>query len=1235
MQFFSFFFLKKVFADYGFNNYKLSDNDAVHVRESDVIGVTYPIENAASLSVESVSGYEAILDLLNSTEIALSDYIEVSENVKVVPLRHSLQANYFIPQSNKFTFSLPIGVHEAAVVLNNSLNQFTHTQTIITGVPVTGVSWTLEDIVATHDSYVITAQVYGGNNLTYIVMYGDGAVDQMFLENSSVSVTFTHTYTSPGHKFLELRAFNYLSEEVTQHTLLVQDYIKDLNLSRPVGPTNFTDVTPIDWYINSGSRVNIEIDLGDGTKFFNESLDIHGILATPIRHVYPNPIEYWVNITAYNLVNKIELYFMLIVEIPIINITSRVIHANRDIEVNETVLIELTQANGTNVIHYFQFQDTSTLLTRDTGIYKNYSYWAVFPVNITTWNNVSMVTWIQPIKVHKPVRNLTGFVITTSPTNHTDRVRFDFDMVTGSDFNCTWNFDDNQYGKTHYWISDSEVYKWPITHQVAFHMYAGIGVYNVRINCTNRLHETSASTVSIVQVPISLFDVDQPPPQPNDEDLVVNFRAATGTNISYTVTFYHIWEGNNIEITNVSIHQSTLNGRAIIGKEYFTNRVGLYDVKVTAINLVTPLQVTTRRVIVDRPIRDAYIIIHALYVETNVTVNYTIYGDASNVTIKWDFDDPYAGDLNHREQWFQGVFSVSGWTVRHKFNHSGFYTLKVNLSNSLGSVTVTKQVIGQYGVYLRTITDSPRPLPLGRLNFTFIPLPEQNHPTDARMVMNFGDGTNYTGPYNISVIHFYQSWGMFTANCTIQNEISWGFFTVEIEIQRIIKGLKLTPYHSDGDAGFWGTARGPNMDHLPLEYDVIWNVTASDGTNITYTFDFGDGDVEVTQNATVLHKYPRVDYYNAKLYAENAVSSGRTSFTIRIQQLVRGLGVESDCPQKLGDMTNFRVTVDQVGTESCYLLKFGNNSQNYLFKDSSDTLCEQEFLELADQTDVFSGNAFNITYTYDFIDVYWPRLIGSNLVSKAWKFHKAVVVHDTCRYPDVDIFNIGRNRTLAPKVLRSQVFFVDTQNKIICEASKTTSFIWEVFLANPVERENDTLVTLPPTVALSNPRFRIDSRMLPYGLYKMRFTITMLGINGVYGHDDAYLEIVESPMIATVASGTGLAKGVHQNLTLDASGSHDPDVGPRIYENITITWECQVMGAPEGTTTEEAGCADDSLQVLYNGSAADLVRLNTNFTKLPNVVYSLKLLVRKNHRRVFTYFNLYTKPSNMLQVFVQ
>lgn len=568
------------------------------------------------------------------------------------------------------------------------------------------------------------------------------------------------------------------------------------------------------------------------------------------------------------------------------------------------------------------------------------------------------------------------------------------------------------------------------------------------------------------------LELDQPPPQPNDEDLIVKFRAATGTNISYTVTFYHIWEKRNIEITDVTISSSTLKGTAVIDKQHFTNRVGLYDVKITAVNLVTPIQTLTKTVIVDRPIREEEIVIHAEYVETNVTVNYTIYADASNVTIEWDFSDPYAGDLNTREKWFQGIFSPEGWTVWHKFDHSGYYVIVVTLSNSLGKKTIKKDVKGEYGVYLTYVTDSPRPLPPGRLNFTFFPIPERYfwHPTDANMMLNFGDGTRYDGPYNSTVIHFYKGWGLFTVNCTIMNKISWGFFTLEIEIQRIIQGLKLTPFHSAGDAGYFAPGRGEDFDRLPLEYDVIWNVTTFDGTNITYTYDFGDDEGETTQNATVFHKYPRVDYFTATVFAENAVSKSITSFRIRIQQIVIGVDVTSNCPRKIGHPTTFHVTIDQVGTESCYLIKFGNNSANYLYKNAQETICEQKFVNLAERTEVFEGNAFSFNYTYRFIDIYFPRLIGSNLVSKTWKFHKAVVVWNHCDYPKVDVFNIGKNTTTATHVLRSQVFMVDTQNVVNCEASKTTSFLWEVFEVN-LDGGNDTLFDLPSSVATNNPRY--------------------------------------------------------------------------------------------------------------------------------------------------------------------
>jgi hypothetical protein len=47
---------------------------------------------------------------------------------------------------------------------------------------------------------------------------------------------------------------------------------------------------------------------------------------------------------------------------------------------------------------------------------------------------------------------------------------------------------------------------------------------------------------------------------------------------------------------------------------------------------------------------------------------------------------------------------------------------------------------------------------------------------------------------------------------------------------------------------------------------------------------------------------------------------------------------------------------------------------------------------------------------------------------------------------------------------------VDTQNIVKCEASKTTSFLWEVFIVNPDEAGNDTIYTFSSSVVVNNPR---------------------------------------------------------------------------------------------------------------------------------------------------------------------
>ena len=151
-------------------------------------------------------------------------------------MQHSLKARYFVPQRQVFPISLPPGIHHTAVSLQNELNQFEFSQEIISSQPIKDVTWTLDAIVATNDVYTVTASATAGTNITYTVQYDDGAVDTFFQENVSEAVTFSHAYTSPGYKFIKLSSWNRISHEVANHMLLVQDYIKDVNLTSSVKP---------------------------------------------------------------------------------------------------------------------------------------------------------------------------------------------------------------------------------------------------------------------------------------------------------------------------------------------------------------------------------------------------------------------------------------------------------------------------------------------------------------------------------------------------------------------------------------------------------------------------------------------------------------------------------------------------------------------------------------------------------------------------------------------------------------------------------------------------------------------------------------------------------------------------------------------------------------------------------------------------------------------------------------
>lgn len=104
---------------------------------------------------------------------------------------------------------------------------------------------------------------------------------------------------------------------------------------------------------------------------------------------------------------------------------------------------------------------------------------------------------------------------------------------------------------------------------------------------------------------------------------------------------------------------------------------------------------------------------------------------------------------------------------------------------------------------------------------------------------------------------------------------------------------------------------------------------------------------------------------------------------------------------------------------------------------------------------------------------------------------------------------MGSNVSHATKLKRSESVLINTENEIDCEASKTTTFLWEVYKISkdPVtyQQQAEKAVNIKTN---DQPYLKLAPTSMEFGFYKLNFTIIMEGIAGVSGSAVAFIHVV-------------------------------------------------------------------------------------------------------------------------------
>jgi PKD repeat protein len=220
----------------------------------------------------------------------------------------------------------------------------------------------------------------------------------------------------------------------------------------------------------------------------------------------------------------------------------------------------------------------------------------------------------------------------------------------------------------------------------------------------------------------------------------------------------------------------------------------------------------------------------------------------------------------------------SGPTIMHTFRAAGSYTVAVTATNAVSELTTSLRVrVVEDIVGLRA--DAPA---LTRLGETTPFTATLGAGSDLAYRWDFGDGTSGRG---ITASHRYALPGVYTASVTASNPLGAITATVALTVEAAIAGLEL------------GVS-----DPAPLVGEPITlTATTTQGSNLSYRWDFGDGTSSTTNSAT--HRYAASGSYTVVVSASNALGVLTASTTLEVREPPKSPAPRSALVGRISDGT--------------------------------------------------------------------------------------------------------------------------------------------------------------------------------------------------------------------------------------------------------------------------------------------------------------------------------------------
>ena len=1130
-------------------------------------------------------------------------------------------ARFFGLYKSNFTI---VGWYSVVITATNRVNNETIAGNLSVQYAIHGVVVEHPLILKTNETFNFTVLPHLGDEMArYTLHTMDGKT------TNSTNKVIPYTYTAAGRYKVVLIASNDVSSMLVNCTeIIVQDVIEGLKYTSANHSVAVNAPAEIHWRLTQGSELLVFIDYGDGSqKTVNRSLSVGDIFVAISTHNYTEPGEYDVVINASNLVDSKTINTTVYVETPaegpglaiwrttFPKAQEKLCNKTLYIAANDSVTLNVTISNGTNLNVAINFGDNSS----DESLYfprgfptsgwstnHSYSIAGKYNIKVTFFNrnpsNVSC-TWLLIVQYR-----VEGVMVTSdSPKNSFDALI----LKTNETFNFTVlpHIGDEMARYTLHTMNGKTTNS---TDKVIPYTYTAAGRYKVVLIASN---DVSSMLVNCTEIIV--------------QDVIEGLKY-TSANHSVAVNapaeiHWRLTQGSEllVFIDYGDGSQKTVNRSLSVGDIFVAisthnyTEPGEYDVVINASNLVDSKTINTT-VYVETPAEGPGLAIwrttfpkaqeklcnKTLYIAANdsVTLNVTI-SNGTNLNVAINFGD----NSSDESLYFPRGFPTSGWSTNHSYSIAGKYNIKVTFFNrNPSNVSCTWLLIVQYRVEGVMVTsDSPKNSSDAAvtLNVSF-PGPEFKPSGPLNYYWRYGDNNYSLTNNSMTVYNYPNKCGVYFVTVNVSNEISSGIGSVEVIIQDAIQGLEIitkhTEYENQSCSDF--TLR---KDTYPVEYDIFFKAFITNGTNVTFTWNFEDDGNKSYPNKTFLHKFSTCGNHTIRLKAQNKVSEMTSNVRITLIKSIRGVNITDDGPTVQKKPVNFTLTVGQMGHNPCFLLNaHGANYPEQYEENKCGSL-----------TDCIGNNCIqHFHVTYENARSYTVNFRANNSVSCIDLERTVLVGRGYCEIPKIRVpgFESGKTKTFT----RSEKITIETDNEIKC-FNDTTEFRWKITKRCGTDEKD------PMPTEFTTPLAKLD---FPAGNFSIcakiefQFSINMTWAEGFYNEKKFSIKIIPTLLVASILGGSKRTVGSDVIVQIDASNSVDPD---EPGSNFEFAWFCSFNGSklPENISSIETknpssngSCFGYAPGQLTDFNETKIITLNTSMA-IPNSTYTIRFIMAKSGRQ--------------------